>query len=126
MPNYYAEGRTALRMQCPHCGAYSDHPTEKTDPSRYRWDDQATEIFKELLGEDLSFRQRTKRCKKCKRSFMTIEMSKNYLGAMINGLKKDRRENSRLSDRLDAELTKVQDLTKKLREIRKLSTIKRK
>jgi len=121
VPNYSAMGKVPLTMECPHCGARGEHRVERTDPGYYRWSDEASVIFKQLVGKDIFFRQRTKRCVKCGKSFISVEMAKNYLSAIINGLLKNQKaiealqkQNKSIEEekqKLRAKLLKVHNFT---------------
>ncbi|SRR5712692_1637793 len=126
MPNYSAMGRTALNMQCPHCDNYNEHRTEKTDPGHYRWSDEATPLFKRISGQDLSFRQRTKRCVKCERTFIAIEMSKNYLRDMVTTLIRDEKHITLLQSQKKAFVEEIKSLQARLHTIQKLAVIEKK
>ena len=100
MPNYGATGKVPLNMECPHCGKTGEHRIERTDPNHYIWSDEATVLFKRLVGRDISFRQRTKRCEVCKKTFISVELAKNYLGAVINAALKDQKLIAALSEKI--------------------------
>src|SRR5438067_10219766 len=76
-------GKAPLRMKCPHCEAYGEHPVVRTDPKQYYWDDEATEMFKRIAGKDISYRRRIKRCVKCGRKFSSVEMANIFLEALV-------------------------------------------
>jgi histone acetyltransferase (RNA polymerase elongator complex component) len=121
VPNYSAMGKVPLTMECPHCGAMGEHRVERTDPSYYKWSDEASVIFKQLIGKDISFRQRTKRCVKCRKSFISVEMAKNYLGTIINGLLKNQKTIEALRKRNKSIEDEKQKLQTKLLKIHKFT-----
>lgn len=82
MANYW--GKSPLRMECPHCGVRDEHPVARTDPTNYHWSDELAPLFERLVGRDISYRRRTKRCKNCDREFLTVEMANTYLRGLVN------------------------------------------
>ncbi len=106
MANYW--GKSPLRMECPHCGVRDEHPVVRTDPSNYRWSDELAPLFERLVGRDLSYRRRTKRCKNCEREFLTVEMANTYLRGLITEILRLTSENERTAAALaEAELKVV-------------------
>jgi len=121
MANYGATGKTALNMECPHCEAYGEHKMEKTDPHHYRWTDEATPLLKRISGKDISFRQRTKRCFKCKRTFIAIELSKHYVRDLIGAALRTEGEVKALRESYKLSKKRNEVLKSKLQEIHSLS-----
>jgi regulator of replication initiation timing len=121
-------GKTALRMTCPHYRVIGEHPVEMTDPSAYRWNDETGPMFKRLVGRDLSYRMRYKRCIGCRQQFSTVEMCDDYLRALMKEIARLERavthlqqdniiltsEFAALKERRQAELTRNQQLEEKL------------
>jgi len=123
MPNYYSTGRTPLNMQCPHCGEYNEHRTIRTYPGHYKWSDEATSLFIDISGKDLSFRQRTKRCSKCNRSFIAVEMAKNYLNDLINTLIRYKKRIDEIEGEKLEYNNELLSLREKINKIRKISML---
>lgn len=74
-----------LKIKCWHCGKYAVHKVTKNDPQDYRWNGETTPIFKRIAdNKDISIRQHTKHCKYCSKDFVSVEISRNHLSAMIN------------------------------------------
>lgn len=82
-------------MECPHCGTKDEHPVVRTDPLNYHWSDELAPLFERLVGRDISYRRRTKRCKSCEREFLTVEMANTYLRALIGEVQRLSAENER-------------------------------
>jgi transcriptional regulator NrdR family protein len=76
-------GKTPLTMNCPYCDAYAAHPVIRTEAKIYYWDEAATSMFEKIVGKDISFRRRVKRCVKCGRQFFSVEMANMFLKALI-------------------------------------------
>ena len=79
--NWY--GKSPLEMECPHCGAYGAHRVVRTEPKAFYWNDETTEMFKRIVGRNISYRRRTKRCRKCLRLFQSIEMANDFLEGLM-------------------------------------------
>jgi len=88
--NWY--GKSPLEMHCPRCGTYGAHPVIRTDPKWYYCGDETKKMFERIVGRDLSYRRRTKRCIKCERRFISVEMANIFLDGLMEEIK--RLENS--------------------------------
>ena len=84
--NWY--GKSPLEMECPHCGAYAAHRVVRTEPKAFYWSDETTEMFKRIVGRDISYRRRTKCCSKCQELFQSIEMAKDFLAALTGEVRR--------------------------------------
>ncbi len=85
MPGH--SGRKALRNTCPSCGKYGSHKVVETDPKGYRWDDESTALFQRLVGRDVSIRFRTRKCAFCGTQFVTAELARRFLDAIMQEVK---------------------------------------
>lgn len=108
MANYW--GKSPLRMQCPHCGVKDKHPVVRTDPANYHWTDEVAPLFERLVGCDISYRSRTKRCKRCEREFLSVEMARVYLAALIGEVQRLSSECENATTDLSEAKLKIQQL----------------
>lgn len=90
-------GKKPLEIKCPSCGNYHNNYCIKSDPGRYRWSDETTDLFKRIAGQDLSFRQRIRQCSNCGAEFPVVEMYKKYLSALIEEIQRLTREVKQLT-----------------------------
>jgi hypothetical protein len=97
MANYY--GKKPLRLTCPHCGSYDEHPVTNTHQRPYHWGKPRTAFFKRIAGKDISYRLRSKKCVSCQHSFRSVEMPFMFL------------------DKLMGEVERLETVTEKLRNI---------
>lgn len=95
--------------ELPTLGERGSHPVVKTFPKIYRWDDWATSLFNKIVGRDISFRRRLKQCVKCRKKFLTVEMTRNYLSAMIKEIERLSQENEDLAKNFPLKLPKTKN-----------------
>ena len=86
-PDKNNNGRKPLKMKCPRCGNKGHHKTQKTHPKFYHYKN-CKEYFESILGEDVEFRIRGKKCSLCQEAFNTIELPACYLDAMVKIIEK--------------------------------------
>jgi hypothetical protein len=80
------EGRPPLEFDCPHCKKRGHHPVVRTLRPFYHWDDVTVPTWKELLGHDLSYRVREKKCVSCSRQFETVEIAHEDFRLLVREL----------------------------------------
>ena len=82
------EGKSPLKMRCPHCGKLGPHSVISTEPKIYHWNAETVKLFERIAGRDISFRRRVKKCVHCGAQFITVEMANAFLDALINEVQK--------------------------------------
>lgn len=90
----------ALKISCPHCNEYESHEVHKTDPNRYHWGKEDIALFERLVGRDLHYRKRERKCSNCTKIFSTVEMSFDYLRALVNEVKALESKNEELKQKV--------------------------
>jgi len=86
----------AFKIRCPHCDDYESHEVYKSDQKIYHWGNEEVPMFERIVGRDLHYRNRIRKCSNCKKTFSTVEMVFDYLEGLINEVKKLENENKDL------------------------------
>jgi hypothetical protein len=76
---------SALRMECPQCFAVDEHKVVRTEPGvQHHWSARVARFMEENVGRNITFRQRTKRCRRCKAEFQSIELASPIFDILYN------------------------------------------
>lgn len=76
---------SALRMECPHCLSVDEHKVVRTEPRvQEHWSARVARFMEENVGRNIRYRQRTKRCKRCRSEFQSIELAAPVLDIIYN------------------------------------------
>jgi hypothetical protein len=67
---------SALRMECPHCLAVDEHRVVRSEPRvQEHWSARVARFMEKNVGRNIRYRQRTKRCSRCRSEFQSIELA---------------------------------------------------
>ena len=73
----------SLKLTCPSCDRVTPHWVEQTDGEQVSLRDR-DDLFNRLIGKDLTFRRRQRRCERCFHQYSTVEFRADALDKLLS------------------------------------------